>query len=539
MTSLSPEPDDSDRRDEYFHHELTGINNSPNPSAVAITATATVGPNRASTPTTANKALLYPASFTLTYDEDGNLKSDGLWDYSWDSEDRLIEAKNTTALSDASVRRKLVFSYDHLGRRSTRKLYSWATSDYSTTPIEQRRYVYDGTLLIAELDQANALRRIYGWGLDMSQSLDGAGGIGGLWMVTFNDAAPAQNFVAHDGAGNVMALVDASTRSVSGRYEYGPFGELIRSTGPLAHANPFRFSTRYHDDNTALVYYGRRYYSPALGRWLSRDPAGEEAGLNLYALVNNNPVNFLDPFGLSSLTGDEELDLVTSSKIPTDLNIWLPGSETAPLASALYEFGDDISDPEKMEEALEQIPAVFTQLVAAGLRFGEFKWKQGLVDTALAALGTAAPKLGRAVEAEAASTRAAATEARLAANTETRLASSEAASLASRSAPSAAAKTAAQEQYFIAGGVRRSLSSLQNGVNEIPATIVRSGQADVQTTLRLDQLFSPKFEVPADSRFLNITPPIRVPIEVQPLGIPGQPASIPLNQVKIIPPGGG
>jgi len=98
------------------------------------------------------------------------------------------------------------------------------------------------------------------------------------------------------------------------------------------------------------------------------------------------------------------------------------------------------------------------------------------------------------------------------------------------------AETVAQEQYFISSGVRRSLASHMNAVNQIPATIVRSGQADVQTTLRLNQLFSPKFEVPANSRLFDIQPPIRVPIEVQPLGIPGQPASIPLNQVKIVPP---
>ena len=101
---------------------------------------------------------------------------------------------------------------------------------------------------------------------------------------------------------------------------------------------------------------------------------------------------------------------------------------------------------------------------------------------------------------------------------------------------SAAETAAVDSQYFIASGVRRSLSSLQNGATDIPATIVNSGQADIQTTLKLNQLFSPKFEVPADSRFLNIQPPIRVPIEVQPLGIPGQPTSIPLNQVKIIDP---
>jgi hypothetical protein len=96
-------------------------------------------------------------------------------------------------------------------------------------------------------------------------------------------------------------------------------------------------------------------------------------------------------------------------------------------------------------------------------------------------------------------------------------------------------KVLPETQYFISSGVQRSLSSLQNGSSEIPATIVRPGQSDVQATLRLDQLFSPKFDVPRDSRLLGITPPIQIPIEVQPRGLPGQPASIPLDQVKILP----
>jgi RHS repeat-associated protein len=50
----------------------------------------------------------------------------------------------------------------------------------------------------------------------------------------------------------------------------GPFGELLRATGPMAKANPFRFSTKYQDDETDLVYYGRRYLNTSTGRWLSR-----------------------------------------------------------------------------------------------------------------------------------------------------------------------------------------------------------------------------------------------------------------------------
>ena len=56
---------------------------------------------------------------------------------------------------------------------------------------------------------------------------------------------------------------------------YGPFGELIRATGPMAKANPFRFSTKYQDDETDLLYYGYRYYKPSTGDWLSHDPIDE------------------------------------------------------------------------------------------------------------------------------------------------------------------------------------------------------------------------------------------------------------------------
>ncbi|MGO8931774.1 MAG: RHS repeat-associated core domain-containing protein [Limisphaerales bacterium] len=55
----------------------------------------------------------------------------------------------------------------------------------------------------------------------------------------------------------------------------GPFGEVTRATGPMAKPNPFRFSTKYQDDETDLVYYGYRYYSASTGRWLSRDPVHE------------------------------------------------------------------------------------------------------------------------------------------------------------------------------------------------------------------------------------------------------------------------
>jgi hypothetical protein len=94
-----------------------------------------------------------------------------------------------------------------------------------------------------------------------------------------------------------------------------------------------------------------------------------------------------------------------------------------------------------------------------------------------------------------------------------------------------------REEYYIANGVRRSVASRERGLNDIPATIVRPGQAPVNTTLKLNQLHSPKAQIPFDQRFLNIVPPIHIPIEVQPLGLAGQARNVPLSQVMLVRPG--
>ena len=142
----------------------------------------------------------------------------------------------------------------------------------------------------------NALVRSYTWGLDASGSMQGAGGVGGLLMV--NAGSGGVHFPAYDLNGNVMGLVNATSGNISAKYEYGPFGEVFCSVGDMAEVNPFQFSTKYTDNETDFVYYGYRYYSPPLGRWLSRDPIEEQGGLNLYGFVNNDPVNKWDNLGL-------------------------------------------------------------------------------------------------------------------------------------------------------------------------------------------------------------------------------------------------
>jgi len=85
---------------------------------------------------------------------------------------------------------------------------------------------------------------------------------------------------------------------LAAQYDYGPFGEVLHLTGPSARANPFRFSTKYQDDESDLLYYGYRYYNASTGRWLSRDPLEEQGGNNLYNMVGNDSVDSFDILGM-------------------------------------------------------------------------------------------------------------------------------------------------------------------------------------------------------------------------------------------------
>jgi RHS repeat-associated protein len=96
-----------------------------------------------------------------------------------------------------------------------------------------------------------------------------------------------------------MALVNAADGTVAANYDYAAFGEPIRITGVMARNNPFRFSTKYADDESDLLYYGYRYYKPSTGTWPNRDPLEENGGFNLYSFIRNNSINMNDMLGLS------------------------------------------------------------------------------------------------------------------------------------------------------------------------------------------------------------------------------------------------
>ena len=230
------------------------------------------------------------------YDLDGNMVSYGGSTFVWDGENRLIQVSN--------FQYHVSFAYDYLSRRFQKVVGSSTNT-----------FLYDGWAMIQETTGTQTNSYVYG--LDLSGSMQGAGTIGGILTADLNGTTV---FYYYDANGNVTDLVDTNGTSVA-HYEYGPFGQITVKTGTLADDNPFRFSTKYLDDDVDLYYYGYRYYNPELGRWVNRDPIGEEAffqqiaksiseddlnrlairsNMPAYLFVENNPIIEYDLLGLNN-----------------------------------------------------------------------------------------------------------------------------------------------------------------------------------------------------------------------------------------------
>jgi RHS repeat-associated protein len=184
------------------------------------------------------------------------------------------------------------YQYDALGRRTKR-------SETISSVTTHTWFFTNGWNVELEHDGANYTQRMT-WGLDLSQSLQGAGGVGGLVMVenlTSGTAVP--HFPTYDGNGNITAWVNGGG-SVVARQRYDAFGNIIDQTG-TAPSN-YGFSTKPLEKVTGLLYYGYRYYDPVTGRWPSRDPIEERGGLNLYEFVGNSSIFRIDIWGLQSWT---------------------------------------------------------------------------------------------------------------------------------------------------------------------------------------------------------------------------------------------
>jgi RHS repeat-associated protein len=218
------------------------------------------------------------------YDANGNVTSSqsGSATYTYDGENRLISAQVTGAW-------KTDFVYDGLGRLRSRSEYTWLGGWYPSSPVT---YIYDGMRVIQERGGSSAS---YTRGTDLSGSLEGAGGIGGLLART---SGSTHSYYHADGNGNITYLVNTN-QTLAASYRYDPYGNTISSSGSLASVNVYRFSSKEIHAASGMYYYGYRWYHPNLQRWLNRDPLQEAGGINLYGYVGNAPVDLIDPLGFS------------------------------------------------------------------------------------------------------------------------------------------------------------------------------------------------------------------------------------------------
>ena len=221
--------------------------------------------------------------FTPTYDADGNAElvwtETGIWVVSYDAKNRPVSFR------DVSTGTLVECAYDYRGRRCTKKV------TVAGTVTLHERYIYRDYLQIACVDLTRAAHPA-------------------LWFVLWD---PTQETATrplalqkdgswftygHDLTKNVWEVFGPSGY-IRTSYDYAPFG-AVTATGDVS--QPFQWSSEFYDSELGLVYYNYRHYSPALGRWLSRDSIEEQGGRNLYAHCENNPISYTDELGLKKWT---------------------------------------------------------------------------------------------------------------------------------------------------------------------------------------------------------------------------------------------
>ena len=247
----------------------------------------------------------------ISYDANGNLTSDGVNIYTYDSHNQLVGV--------SAPGKNVTLEYDPFGR-----IYSKTVNGQTTT------YVYQGfnKQVLEEYTGSGTLRRRYILG----------GRVNGPEAMVQNGDIYFYHYDETQSVSAIFRAVDGQDDQIVAAYTYGPYGE---TTVKGNFSNPYRYTGQYFDDDIGLYNYHARFYSPKLGRFLQPDPIGYGDGLNLYAYAYNNPVNFLDLYGLqgSSLSGGYDFALFPTTTGNSQFGLGLPT-----LPQGLVDFSAGVGD---------------------------------------------------------------------------------------------------------------------------------------------------------------------------------------------------
>ncbi|NGX41898.1 MAG: tRNA nuclease WapA [Chlamydiae bacterium] len=226
---------------------------------------------------------VFDGSTRYHYDANGNMVGiDDAIRFEYDALDRLKTVVNGDT--------KIGYTYDELNRRLTKASYHRQGDGWKMEKCDNFLFQGDNEVGICDAEGHIVELRVLGTGKGAE--------IGAAAACEFHGEV---YIPVHDHGGNVTALLDRQGK-VCESYRYTAFGEetIFNSFNRQIKTsiNPWRFSSKRVDQETGFVFFGRRYYIPVLGRWLTPDPAGFDGGPNLYAFVMNNPLTHIDLWGL-------------------------------------------------------------------------------------------------------------------------------------------------------------------------------------------------------------------------------------------------
>jgi RHS repeat-associated protein len=202
---------------------------------------------------------------SFQYDENGNLIQRGEWHFSYDLLDRLTTAKNG--------KKVYRYTYDGLNRRLSTQIEIDGQSHHKQT------YLWDDQEEIGQEDYQGKLTHL--------KVCDPAG-YARIIEIQGKPYVPIEDF-----RGNIVKLL--SDQEIAEESNFSAFGIELSKSDPI---NPWRFCGKRCDEESGLVYFGKRYYIPEQGRWLTADPIGLKDGPNRYAYLHNHPLTAHDLEGL-------------------------------------------------------------------------------------------------------------------------------------------------------------------------------------------------------------------------------------------------